>query len=66
MKHNLQALREKIANLSAQAKHLLNEKGDSIWSADEQAKFDGVTNEIEQAKSQIKAPYFTAASLVVI
>ena len=55
MKHNLQALREKIANLSAQAKHLLNEKGDSIWNAEEQAKFDGFTNEIEQAKSQIKA-----------
>ena len=55
MKHNLQALREKIANLSAQAKHLLNEKGDSIWNSEEQAKFDGFTNEIEQAKSQIKA-----------
>lgn len=55
MKHNLQALREKIANLSAQAKHLLNEKGDSIWNAEDQAKFDGFTNEIEQAKSQIKA-----------
>ena len=55
MKHNLQALREKIANLSAQAKHLLNEKGDSIWNSEDQAKFDGFTNEIEQAKSQIKA-----------
>ena len=55
MKSNIQALREKIANLSAQAKHLLNEKGDAIWNAEEQAKFDGFTNEIEQAKSQIKA-----------
>ena len=55
MKYNLQALREKIANLSAQAKHLLNEKGDSIWNSEDQAKFDGFTNEIEQAKSQIKA-----------
>lgn len=55
MKQNLQALREKIANLSAQANHLLNEKGDSVWSAEDQAKFDGFTNEIELAKNQIKA-----------
>lgn len=55
MKHNLQALREKIANLSAQAKHLLNEKGDSIWNSEDQAKFDGFTNEIEQTKNHIKA-----------
>lgn len=55
MKHNLQALREKIANLSAQANHLLNEKGDQLWSSEDQAKFDGFANEIELAKSQIKA-----------
>ena len=45
MKHNIQVLREKVANLSAQANHLLNEKGDQSWSAEDQAKFDGFTNE---------------------
>ena len=52
---NLQALREKITNLAAQANHLLAEKGDQTWTQDEQAKFDGFTNEIELCKSQIKA-----------
>ena len=55
MKQNIQALREKVANLSAQANHLLNEKGDQLWSAEDQAKFDGFTNEIEMAKNHIKA-----------
>lgn len=55
MKHNIQVLREKVANLSAQANHLLNEKGDQSWSAEDQAKFDGFTNEIEQTKNHIKA-----------
>lgn len=55
MKQNIQALREKISNLAAQANHLLNEKGDTVWTAEEQAKFDAFTNEIEQAKAQIKA-----------
>jgi HK97 family phage major capsid protein len=52
---NIQALREKIANLAAQANHLLNEKGDQTWTPEEQAKFDAFTNEIELAKNQIKA-----------
>ena len=47
-------LREKIANLAKQANHLLNEKGDQAWTADEQAQFDGFTNEIEQLKAQVK------------
>lgn len=51
----IQALREKIANLATQAKHLLAEKGDQTWSAEDQAKFDGFANEIERAKAQIKA-----------
>ena len=55
MKHNIQVLREKVANLSAQANHLLNEKGDQSWSSDDQSKFDGFTNEIEQTKNHIKA-----------
>ena len=51
---NIQALREKVANLSAQANHLLNEKGDALWTAEEQVKFDGYTNDIQLAKNQIK------------
>lgn len=52
---NIQALREKIANLATQAKHILAEKGDQTWTAEEQIKFDNLANEIELAKGQIKA-----------
>jgi HK97 family phage major capsid protein len=51
----IQALREKIANLAKQAKHILAEKGEATWSADEQAKFDNLADEIERAKGQIRA-----------
>ena len=51
---NLQALREKIANFSAQAKNLVAEKGSASWTPEEQATFDGFTNEIEAAKTQIR------------
>lgn len=50
---NIQALREKISALATQAKALLAEKGDQNWTAEEQAKFDGFSNEIEGAKRQI-------------
>lgn len=52
---NIQALREKISNLANNANHLLAEKGDQVWTTEEQAKFDGFTNEIEAAKNQIKS-----------
>ncbi|HEY1181680.1 MAG TPA: phage major capsid protein, partial [Rhodocyclaceae bacterium] len=52
---NIQALREKIANLAQQANHLLAEKGDQVWSAEDQTKFDNLATEIESAKSQIRA-----------
>ena len=51
----IQAMREKLSVLANSAKHLLAEKGDQTWSAEEQTKFDGFTNEIELVKSQIKA-----------
>lgn len=50
---NIQALREKIANLANQANHLLAEKGSATWTAEEQAKFDGFTDEINAAKVSI-------------
>jgi HK97 family phage major capsid protein len=52
---NIQALREKIANLAQQANHLLAEKGAQTWTAEEQTKFDNLADEIERAKAQIKA-----------
>lgn len=50
----IQALREKISNLAIQANHLIAEKGDQVWTAEDQAKFDGLTNEINGAKAQIR------------
>lgn len=52
---NIQALREKISNLATQAKNLLANKGSATWTPEEQAQFDGFTNEMELAKSQIRA-----------
>jgi HK97 family phage major capsid protein len=52
---NIQALREKIANLATQANHLLAEKGEQTWSKEDQAKFDNLADEIERAKAQIRA-----------
>lgn len=52
---NIQAMREKIADLARQANHLLAEKGDQTWSKEEQAKFDNFADEIERLKNQINA-----------
>lgn len=51
---NIQALREKIAEFSRLANHLVAEKGSQVWNADEQAKFDGYSAEIVSAKAAIK------------
>jgi HK97 family phage major capsid protein len=47
------ALREKIANFSKLANHLVAEKGSATWTPEEQAKFDGYANEINAAKAAI-------------
>ena len=52
---SINALREKSAHLAKQAKNLLAEKGSSTWTAEEQAQFDGYTNEIERVQAQIKS-----------
>lgn len=49
----IQALREKIANFSREANHMLAEKGSATWTAEEQAKFDNFAGEIEGAKASI-------------
>lgn len=51
---NIQALREKIANLATQSQHLLAEKGDQKWTAEEQAKFDNLVSDINAAKQSLK------------
>lgn len=50
----IQNLREKIATLATAANHLLAEKGDQVWSPEDQTKFDGLQNEILAAKQQIQ------------
>jgi HK97 family phage major capsid protein len=52
---NIQALREKISNLATQANKLLADKGDQVWTKEEQTQFDNLATEIESAKAQIKA-----------
>jgi len=52
---NITALREKIATLANQANHILAEKGDQVWTNEDQSKFDDLTKQIENAKSQIAA-----------
>lgn len=51
---NLSALREKISQLANQANHMINEKGDQVWTKEEQAKYDGIINDAESAKQAIK------------
>jgi len=50
----IQQLREKISNLAAQANQLIADKGDQVWSPEDQAKFDNFATEINGAKAQIK------------
>lgn len=52
---NIQALREKISTLANNANHLLAEKGDQVWSVEDQSTFDTYTNDIEAIKNQIKS-----------
>ena len=51
---SIKALREKIANFSKLANHLVAEKGSASWSAEEQATFDGYATEINNSKAAIK------------
>jgi HK97 family phage major capsid protein len=52
---NIQALREKIANLARQANQILADKGDQTWTVEDQQKFDNLADEIARAKTQIRA-----------
>lgn len=50
-----QALRERLAALNRDANHLLAEKGDRVWTAEDKAKFDGLMDEADRAQSQLEA-----------
>lgn len=52
---SIQALRERLAASSRAANHLLAEKGDQVWSKEDQTTFDGHIDEGERIKSQIAA-----------
>ena len=50
---SIQALRERHAALNKEAKHLLAEKGDQVWSKEDQAKFDTLMDDSERVQRQI-------------
>ncbi len=52
---SIQALREKYNDLGKQGNALLADKGDQIWSKDDQLKFDNLMDDAERCKSQIDA-----------
>lgn len=55
MSKSIQALREKKTEISRAANHLLAEKGEQVWSAEDKVKFDGMMDEAERLSSQIDA-----------
>lgn len=50
----IQALREKKAALARDARNLLANKGDAKWSKDDQAKYDGIMDQIEAINAEIE------------
>ena len=51
----LQNLREQKQDLAKQANHILAEKGDQIWTLDDQKTYDGLMDQLERVDTQIKA-----------
>lgn len=52
---SIQALREHSTELSRQARELLANKGEQVWSTDDQKKFDAIMDEQERVAGQISA-----------
>lgn len=52
---SIQALRERLAASNKSAKALLAEKGDQVWTKEDQAKFDNYADESERISRQIEA-----------
>lgn len=55
MSKTLQALRERKQALAKDANHILAEKGDQTWTKDDQAKYDGIMDEMQRISDQISA-----------
>ena len=55
MSKSIQALRERKNELARQANELLANNGDRTWSKEDQAKYDGIMDEMERLGSQISA-----------
>ncbi len=53
MDKSLNELRGKIGELNRQANNMIENKGGTIWTEEEQATFDGIVNQISAAKKQI-------------
>lgn len=52
---SMQALRERLSALNKEANHILAEKGAQTWTAEDQAKFDGLMDDAERTERQIAA-----------
>lgn len=52
---SIQSLRERLNSVVSQAKHILAEKGDAVWTAEEKAKYDQLIEEADRIADQIKA-----------
>lgn len=55
MAEKMKALRDRFEDLSRQANALVAEKGDSVWTNEEQSKFDGFVAEMNAIKAQQKS-----------
>ncbi|MBS1143372.1 MAG: hypothetical protein H6R14_778 [Proteobacteria bacterium] len=55
MSQTIQALRERRNELARQANNQLADKGDTIWTTEDKAKFDNMADEIERLDSQIES-----------
>ena len=52
---SIQALREQKNALTNEARKLLADKGDRVWTKEDQQKYDGIADQIELVNSQIEA-----------
>ena len=52
---SMQELRERLAALNKDARHILAEKGSIPWTKEDQTKFDNLMEEAERVKAQIEA-----------
>lgn len=51
----LKTLRDQYAEYARKANNMLDNKGGTVWTEDEQKQFDDLTNSIQRVKNQIKS-----------